>query len=150
MIKSNNSVKFAIILLLIILFTGISGQSFLFAKDAPGITVSFNKKSYSPGESGVMTLNFKTTSKVKIPKDPEVTINITSGNIEGQGLQDYSGGEGDYISNSKVKYNFVVPADAQSGSTITVTGTANFGYCTTVDGVCRLASKEFSGKFKVK
>jgi hypothetical protein len=55
-----------------------------------------------------------------------------------------------YINGSKVKYNFTVPKGAASGSTITVSGNVKFGYCTTSDGVCRLANKNFSAKIKVK
>ncbi len=119
-------------------------------QDLPGLVASTNKKSYNPGESGVLILNFKTGSHVKIPKDPEVTIKLTSNDVEGQGLQDYSGEEGDYISNSKVKYNFTVPADAASGSMLTISGNVKFGYCSSVDGVCKLGNKNFSTKIKVK
>lgn len=150
MIKNVISVKISAILLTIFVISGFSFQSLLYAKDAPGVSASVNKKSFSPGESGVLTLSFKTGSKVKIPKDPGVNIEITSGNIEGQGVQDYSGGEGDYIEGSKVKYNFTVPADAQSGSTLNVTGTVGYGYCTVSDGVCKLANKNFSVKVRVK
>lgn len=127
-----------------------AGINSAFAQNPPSLSVSTNKKSYSPGESGVLILNFKTSSKVKIPKDPGVNINLTSGDVEGQGVQDYSGGEGDYISGSKVKYNFVVPAGAASGSTLTISGTVKFGYCTVSDGVCKLTTKEFTARVKVK
>ncbi len=119
-------------------------------KDAPAIYASPNKKSYSPGESGVLTLTFKTGSKLKIPKDPEVTVSLTSDDVEGQGLQDYSGSDGDYITNSKVKYNFTVPGGAVSGSTLTISGNVKFGYCSSVDGVCKLGNQTFSAKIKVK
>ena len=132
---------------LIITFGGIS---FANAQSAPGLTASANKKSYSPGESGFITLNFRTGSNVKIPKEPELVVKLTSGDVEGSGLQDYTRGEGDYISNSKVKYNFTVPAGAASGSTLTVSGSIKFGYCTTKDGVCKITTKNFSAKIKVK
>lgn len=148
--KSNLIVKFFITILFIFLINAVFGENIAFAKNVPGISATVNKKSYNPGESGVLTISFKTGSKVKIPKDPTVTVEITSGNIEGQGLQDYSGDEGDYISGSKVRYNFTVPSGAESGSTINITGTVNFAYCTTTDGVCKLASKEFSAKVRVK
>lgn len=150
MIKTIISVKFSAILLSIFILSGFPAQNSLFAKNTPGVSASVNKKSFSPGESGVLTLSFKTGSKVKIPKDPGVTIEITSGNIEGQGVQDYSGGEGDYIEGSKVKYNFTVPSDAQPGSTLNVSGTVGFGYCTVSDGVCKLANKNFSVKIRIK
>ena len=149
--KNNlKKVKFTIILLALVLSIPFTGFDIAGKGGAPSISASPNKKSYSPGESGVITLTFKTGSKVKIPKDPEVTVNITSDNINGKGLQDYTGGDGDYISNSKVKYNFSVPEGAASGSTITVTGNVRFGYCTTSDGVCKLGNQDFSTKIRVK
>ena len=60
-----------------------------------------------------MTISFKTGSKVKNLKDPEIVVSLTTDEVEGQGLQDYSGGDGDYIDNSKVKYNFTVPGGSK-------------------------------------
>ncbi|MBV6480012.1 MAG: hypothetical protein HGGPFJEG_02826 [Ignavibacteria bacterium] len=150
MLKNRFSVKFSIILLLVLFLCSISGLGEIYAKDAPGVSASVNKKSFSPGESGVITISFKTGSKVKIPKDPGVTIEITSGNIQGNGVQDYSGGDGDYIDGSKVRYNFTVPSDAAPGSSLTVSGTVGYGYCTVSDGVCKLANKQFSVKIRIK
>jgi len=142
------TVFFVALLMIIPLITGMgfneSGSS------APGVSASANKKSFSPGESGVLNISFKTGSKVKIPKEPGVTMELTSGGIEGNGFQDYSGGDGEYISNSKVKYNFRVPDNAVSGSTITITGKVKFGYCTVTDGVCKMANQNFTAKIKVK
>lgn len=121
----------------------------LHKKDAPGVSAIPNKKSYSPGESGVLTLSFKTGSKVKIPKDPPVSVEL-SGDIEANGLQDYSGDDGDYINGSKVRYNFTVPSGAASGSTISISGSVRFGYCTTSDGVCKIGNRNFSAKIRVK
>lgn len=145
-----NKVKFSAILLSVFLLVSIIVANNVFAQSLPGLTVSTDKKSYSAGESGVLTLNFKTGAKVKIPKEPGITINLTSSDIEGQGLQDYTGGEGDYISNSKVKYNFVVPSGAASGSTLTLSGSVKFGYCSTSDGVCKIGNKNFSAKIRIK
>ena len=139
---------FFIAVLMIIPFMGMNISDINSA--APGVSASVNKKSYSPGETGTITLTFKTGSKVKIPKDPGVTMDLTTGEIEGVGFQDYSGGDGDYISNSKVKYEFKVPDNAASGSTISVTGNVKFGYCTVSDGVCKMANQKFSTKVKVK
>lgn len=148
--KSNKTMKTLTLILAMFILIPLTGFDIAGKKDAPTISATANKKSYSPGESGVLTISFKTGSKVKIPKDPEITVEITSNNIEAGGLQDYTGGEGDYISNSKVKYNFTVPNDAASGSTINVTGNVRFGYCTTSDGVCKLGNRDFSAKVKVK
>ena len=143
-------VRFTLILLTAVLLLPFMGFSYSGAKDAPGVSATPNKKSYSPGESGVLTLSFKTGSKVKIPKDPEVIVSLTTEDVYGKWLQDYSGGEGDYISNSKVKYNFTVPDGAASGSTLTISGSVKFGYCTTTDGVCKIGNRDFSAKIKVK
>lgn len=148
-IISKNAV-YSVLVVTIFAAVSIFGINTANAQNAPGVKVSANKKSYNPGESGVLTFNFKTGSKVKIPKDPEVVVNLSSGDLEGQGLQDYSGGDGDYISNSKVKYNFKVPDGAESGSTITVSGSVKFGYCSTSDGVCKIGNKDFTAKIKIK
>ncbi len=148
--KKLNRVKFSVILLTIVLLIPFTGFNYAGKKDAPSISASPNKKSYSPGESGVLTLIFKTGAKIKIPKDPEVMVSLSTGDVEGQGLQDYSGGEGDYISNSKIKYNFTVPAGVSSGSTLTISGNVKFGYCSTTDGVCKIGNRPFTAKIKVK
>ena len=150
MINNSNRVKFSIILLVSVILIQFMGFSFNGVKDAPGVSATPNKKSYNPGETGFITLSFKTGSKVKIPKDPEVIVSLTSDEVYGQGLQDYSGGEGDYISNSKVRYNFTVPDGAASGSTLTISGSVKFGYCTTTDGVCKIGNRDFTAKIKVK
>lgn len=144
-----NKVKFLPVLLVIFLLMAF-GSNIADAENAPSVWASSNKKSYNPGESGFLTIGFKTGAKVKIPKEPELVISLTSENVEAGGLQDYSGGEGDYISNSKVKYNFTVPSGAASGSTLTVSGSVKFGYCSTADGVCRITTKNFTAKVKVK
>ncbi len=139
-------VRLSVFLLALFAITALSESAF--SQKLPGVSVSTNKKSYSPGESGVLIISFKTASGVKIPKEPGVDISVSG--VEGQGVQDYSGGEGDYISGSKVKYNFVVPGGAASGSSIAIDGSVNFGYCSTSDGVCKMGSKNFSATIKVK
>ncbi|MEO8210540.1 MAG: hypothetical protein ABI840_08255 [bacterium] len=145
-----NKIKSLPVMLVVFLLTAFGTMNFANAQSAPGVSASPNKKSYSPGESGFLTINFKTGSKVKIPKEPEVVINLTSGDVEAGGLQDYTGGDGDYINNSKVKYNFTVPAGAASGSALTISGSVKFGYCSTTDGVCKIGTKNFTAKVKVK
>ena len=128
-------------------FMGFSSAK---AVEAPSVSVSANKKAFTAGESGVLTLKFKTTAHVKIPKDPEVEITITDG-IEGGALQDYTGGSDDYLSSpAQVKYNFTVPSGAASGSTITIKGKVKFGYCNSDDGVCKITTKNFTAKIRVK
>lgn len=148
--KSTKNAGISAILTAILIIIVLSGINSAQAQNSPGVTAIANKKSYSAGETGVLTISFKTGPNVKIPKDPEIVVNLTTNEIEGQGLQDYTGGDGDYLSNSKVKYNFTVPNDAASGSTINVTGNVRFGYCTTSDGVCKLGNRDFSAKVKVK
>ncbi len=126
--------------------TGMAEQAY--SQKMPGMSVSTDKKSYSPGESGVLIISFKTSSGVKIPKEPGVDVNVSG--VEGNGVQDYMGGDGEYIANSKVKYNFVVPSGAASGTSLAVDGSVKFGYCSTSDGVCKMANKNFSTKIKIK
>lgn len=119
------------------------------AVEAPNVTANSNKKSYSAGESGVLTIKFKTTAHVKIPKDPEIEVTISEG-VDGSGLQNYAGGSDDYLSPAQVKFNFTVPSGAASGSTITIKGKVKFGYCNSDDGVCKIGTKNFTAKIKVK
>lgn len=139
-------------LLAIFVVTALCLASFssAMAAEAPGVSASANKKSYSAGESGVLTIKFKTGAHVKIPKDPEIEITVEG--ADGNGLQDYSGnGAGDdYLKSPSVKYNFTVPAGATSGSTITIKGKVKFGYCNSDDGVCKISTKNFTAKIKVK
>ncbi|MBS1513484.1 MAG: hypothetical protein JSS63_00530 [Bacteroidetes bacterium] len=119
------------------------------AAEVPGVSASANKKSYTAGESGVLTIKFKTGDHVKIPKDPEIEVTITDG-VSGNGLQNVSGGD-DYLSNpAQVKFNFTVPSGAASGSTITIKGKVKFGYCNSDNGVCKIGTKNFTAKIKVK
>ncbi|MBX7042179.1 MAG: hypothetical protein K1X85_04675 [Ignavibacteria bacterium] len=119
-----------------------------YSQKLPGVSVSTDKKTYSPGESGVLTISFKTSSGVKVPKEPGVEVSVSG--VDGQGLQDYTGGDGDYIDGSKVRYNFVVPSGAPSGGQLVIDGSVKFGYCSTSDGVCKMGNKNFSAKIKVK
>jgi hypothetical protein len=110
----------------------------------PKISVKTNKKSYKPGESGFITIKFKTGSDVKIPTEPEVEVTLNG--VTGTGLQGYPGG--DYIESKQVKYGFTVGNDAESGSTINITGSVKFGYCS--NGVCKIGTQKFSVKIKIK
>lgn len=127
------------------------GFSSLQAAEAPNVSASANKKSFSAGESGVLTIKFKTGDHVKIPKDPEIEVTITDG-VDGNGVQDYSanGTGDDYLKTPQVKYNFTIPSGAASGSTITIKGKVKFGYCNSADGVCKIGTKNFTAKVKVK
>ena len=118
------------------------------AQQQPTVNVSPSKKIFKPGESGVLLIKFKTGAKVKIPKEPDVEVVSISG-VNGSGMQRI-GGAGEYIDSKLVKYNFTVPNDAQSGSTIKITGTVKFGYCNSDDGVCKLGKSNFTANIKVK
>lgn len=148
--KWNNHIRLICLIFALMFLNAGTGAVYAGKPDAPGVSASPNRKSYSPGESGYVTLTFKTGSHVKIPKDPEITVTLTGSDVEAGGLQDYSGGEGDYISGSKVKYNFTVPGDAASGSTLTISGDVRFGYCSSSDGVCKIGTRSFTAKIKVK
>ena len=112
----------------------------------PKISVKTNKKAYKPGESGVLTIKFKTASDVKIPTEPQVEVNLTG--VTGTGLLGYPGG--DYIESKQVKYGFTVSSEAESGSTITISGTVKFGYCDSGSGICKIGNQKFSVKIKIK
>ena len=138
--------KSILVVLVLSLFTVITSKTY--GQSAPKVSVSVSKRSFNPGESGVLTIKFKTGSQVKIPKEPPIDVSVSG--VNGDGLQDYSGGEGDYLSNNQVKYNFTVPGDAESGSSITIQGSVKFGYCSTESGVCKIGKQNFSVKIKVK
>jgi hypothetical protein len=116
------------------------------AQSLPKISVKTNKKTYKPGESGVLTIKFKTASDVKIPTDPQVEINLTG--VTGTGLQGYPGG--DYNESKLVKYGFTVSSSEESGSTVTISGTVKFGYCNSETGICKIGNQKFSVKIKIK
>jgi hypothetical protein len=139
-----------ILLVLAVLFTA----SFAFAGSAysqavPTVSAKSNKKSYSAGETGTLTISFRTSKNVKIPKEPEITVTSIDG-VQGAGMQDYTGGAGDYLSNNKVKYNFTVPSGLASGTKVKISGKVKFGYCNSDDGVCKIATKDFSATITVK
>jgi hypothetical protein len=141
--------KFFIVMLLIGVFGLLSASDYA-AAQTPDLKVTVSKKSFKPGDSGKLIIKFKHGPKVKIPKEPPIEVSISGEGIIGQGVQDYSGGEGDYISNSQIKYNFKVSENAASGTTITVTGTVKFGYCSTESGICKIGTKNFTVTVKVK
>ncbi|MDD5362793.1 MAG: hypothetical protein PHN88_11715 [Ignavibacteria bacterium] len=120
------------------------------AQSTPTVKVSVSKKSVKPGETAYLVIKFKHGTQVKIPKEPPIEVSISGDGVSGISVQDYSGGEGDYINNSQIKYKFKVNSDATSGSSITVSGTVKFGYCSTETGTCKMATKNFTVKVKVK
>jgi hypothetical protein len=142
--------KYLIVVMLVSVFGILAVSDFAAAQSAPELKVTLSKKSFKPGESGKIIIKFKHGPQVKIPKEPPIEVEISGDGISGQGVQDYSGGEGDYISNSQIKYNFSVSQNAQSGTTITITGKVKFGYCSTESGICKIGNKNFTVTVKVK
>lgn len=120
-----------------------------YSQAAPKVTAKSNKKSYSSGETGTLTITFSTAKNVKIPKEPEITVTTIDG-VQGAGMQDYTAGAGDYLSSNKVKYNFTVPAGLASGTKLKISGKIKFGYCNSDDGVCKIATKDFTTTITVK
>jgi len=116
------------------------------SQSMPSISVKTNKKSYKPGESGVLTVKFKTGDKFKIPTEPQVEITLNG--VTGGSLQGYPGG--DYIESKQVKYSFTVGSSTESGSTITISGSVKFGYCNNDSGVCKIGTQKFTVKIKIK
>jgi hypothetical protein len=120
-----------------------------YSQSVPKVYVKANKKSFNAGETGTLTISFTTAKNVKIPKEPEITVTSING-VEGAGMQDYSGGAGDYLSSNKVKYNFTVPSGLAPGTKVKISGQIKFGYCNSDDGVCKIAKKDFSTTITVK
>jgi len=136
-------------LFLIGLFSVMLLSDIASAQSAPTVRVTGPKKTLRQGGTSFVTIKFVTGPKVKVPKEPPIEVSLTGEGITGTGVQDYSGGEGDYISGSQIKYNFKVNSDAPSGN-ITVNGTVKFPYCSTETGTCKITTKSFSFTVKVK
>ena len=116
------------------------------SQTVPKLSVKTNKKTYKPGESGVLTIKFKTGENIKIPTEPQVDVTVNG--VTGGGLQGYPGG--DYIESKTVKYSFTVGSSEESGSTVTITGSVKFGYCNSESGVCKVGTQKFTVKIKIK
>jgi hypothetical protein len=143
-----NRINMIFIAISIVIFS--MAFTFYSPQNAPEVSAKVTKKSYKPGESGVIVIKFKTSAGIKIPKEPEISVSLNGNSVVGKGVQDYTKGAGEYLSDSSIKYNFSIPKNAKSGSTITVNGKVKFGYCTIKDGICRLVSKDFTAKVKVQ
>ncbi|MCX7833668.1 MAG: hypothetical protein N2490_05610 [Ignavibacteria bacterium] len=119
-----------------------------FAQTMPTVTVSTNKSSYKPGETGTLTIKFKTAKKVKIPVEPEIEVTLNSTDVEGLGLQPVSS-QGEYLNPAQVKYKFKVSSNLTKGSSITISGSVKFGYCNEDSGICKIGTKTFSKTIKI-
>lgn len=142
------NIKFSLIILaLVFTFVSVKTEEAV-AQQKPTISISTNKKSYSPGETVRMTIRFNTVKGVKIPKEPPISVTITEGNISGD-LLDYTAGSSEYINNSRVVYTFKIPANTSSGK-LKVSGRVNYGYCNESDGICKLGNNTFTRNITVK
>jgi hypothetical protein len=137
------SLLFGVVLAFTLSFLAFSSAD---SQTVPKISVKTNKKSYNPGESGVLTIKFKTGDNIKIPSEPQVEVTLSG--VSGGSLQGYPGD--DYIESKQVKYSFTVGNDAESGSSVTITGSVKFGYCNSDSGICKIGTQKFSVKIKIK
>jgi hypothetical protein len=144
MIKMNTKkVKFLIIFLMIVFFA-----TQLLAQSAPSLEIKANKKSYKSGQSGTLSIKFKVSENIKIPKEPPIEVTISGDNITGLGLEDYSMGEGEYLKNPVIKYKFKVDSGATTG-TKEIQVKVKFSYCNYSTGICKFAEKTKTIKIKV-
>jgi hypothetical protein len=142
--------KFKIFLALVLVLTLI-GINYSYSQTVPKISLSLNKKTYNPGDKGILKITFKTDSETKIPKEPSIIVNISGTGITGTGVEDYSSyPSGDYLVPPVIKYDFQVSNDVESGTTINVSGTVKFGYCDYETGICKIGTKKINFKVKVK
>lgn len=138
------------VVLLISLFAVFSISSDASAQSgSPTLKVSVSK-SVKPGGTGTLTIKFKHGNKVKIPQEPAIEVSISGDGITGTGSPTFSADEDGYIKNSSIKYKFKVSSNATSGSTIQISGTVKFGYCSTETGTCKMGNQSFTVSVKVK
>jgi hypothetical protein len=143
--------KTSLFLFIAALALTFSGLTKLYSQTIPTITLSVNKKSYKPGDEGVITIKFKPAGGTKIPKEPQIEVTLTGDGVVGNGLQDYSGDpDGDYLSSNVIKYNFTVTSDAPSGDVVNAKVKIKFGYCSSESGICKIGNVTKSVKIKIK
>jgi hypothetical protein len=133
-----------VILLFVIAFSNTAKAQ------VPSISAKASPKTLSAGDKSVLTITFKTSSGIKISKEPEIEVTLTGEDVEGVKLQDYSGYPGgDYLDGKQIKYNFKVSSDATAG-TKTLTVKVKFAYCSSESGVCKITTKTTTTKIKVQ
>jgi ABC-type Fe3+-hydroxamate transport system substrate-binding protein len=136
------SLVVALTLAFVFIVAGISN-----AQNAPGISVSLNKKSYTAGGNGIITIKFKCPTGIKIAVEPEIVVSLSGDGVTGTGLQGYGGG--DYLSPAQVKYDFTVNSGASVGS-YSIKVSVKFAYCNMETGVCKITTKTANVTVKVK
>jgi hypothetical protein len=137
------------VVLLISFFAVFSISSEASAQSSPTLKVSVTK-SVKPGGTGTLTIKFKHGNKVKIPQEPAIEVSISGDGITGSGSPTFSANEEGYITNSTIKYKFKVSGNATSGSTVQISGTVKFGYCSTETGTCKMGNQSFTASVKIK
>jgi hypothetical protein len=137
------------VILLISFFAVLTISNSASAQSSPTLKVSVSK-SVKPGGTGTLTIKFKHSNKVKIPQEPAIDVSISGDGITGVGDPTFSADEDGYIINSTIKYKFKVSSNATSGSTIQISGTVKFGYCSTETGTCKMGNQSFTVSVKVK
>ena len=143
-------IKTSLLLLIAVIALTFSSFTKLQSQTIPTVTVSVNKKSYKPGDNGVITIKFKPTGGTKIPKEPPIEVTLTGEDVTGTGLQDYSGAPGgDYFTSPVIKYNFKV-SDNSASQTINAKVKIKFGYCSSESGVCKIGNVSKNIKIIVK
>lgn len=137
------------VVLLISFFAVLSISNSASAQSSPTLKVSVTK-SVKAGGTGTITIKFKHGNKVKIPQEPAIEVSITGDGITGSGSPTFSANEDGYITNSTIKYKFKVSGNATSGSTVQISGTVKFGYCSTETGTCKMGNQSFTTSVKIK
>lgn len=137
------------VVLLISFFAVLSISNSASAQSSPTLKVSVTK-SVKAGGTGTITIKFKHGNKVKIPQEPAIEVSISGDGITGSGSPMFSANDEGYITNSTIKYKFKVSGNATSGSTVQISGTVKFGYCSTETGTCKMGNQSFTTSVKIK
>jgi len=134
---------------LLISFFAVLSISNIASAQTPTLKVSVTK-SVKPGGVGTLTIKFKHGSKVKIPQEPTIEVSISGDGITGTGNPTFTANDEGYITNSTIKYKFKVSSNATSGSSVQISGTVKFGYCSTETGTCKMGNQSFTATVKIK
>jgi hypothetical protein len=134
---------------LLISFFAVFSISNSASAQTPTLKVSVSK-SVKPGGVGTLTIKFKHGPKVKIPQEPAIEVSINGDGITGTGNPTFTANDDGYINNSTIKYKFKVSSNATSGSSIQISGTVKFGYCSTETGTCKMGNQSFTATVKIK
>jgi hypothetical protein len=137
------------LVLLISFFAVLSISNSALAQSSPTLKVS-GPKSLKAGKTGTLTIKFKHGPKVKIPKEPAIEVSIKGDGVTGVGEPKFSSDDEGYINNSTIKYKFKLSSDAVSGTSVQISGTVKFGYCSTETGTCKMGNQSFTVTVKVK